>query len=96
MIFSGGGYFRAIPYCLTKKLTNRSEYVMTYFHPRDFDYTQPRIPIKNLIRKFKTYVGLKNSKKKFLNLLKRNQFVSISNYDNHFNWKNAKTLDLSF
>lgn len=94
--FSGGGYFRILNLSLIEYFANQSSYNMFYFHPRDFDYTQPRIPIKNLIRKFKTYVGLKNSKKKFLNLLKRNQFVSISNYDNHFNWKNAKTLDLSF
>ena len=44
VVFSGGGYFRLFPYWLLKKLFADSEYVMTYFHPRDFDPDQPMIP----------------------------------------------------
>ena len=39
-IFSGGGYFRLFPYNCIKNFTLQSEYVMAYFHPRDFDIDQ--------------------------------------------------------
>ena len=42
-VFSGGGYFRLSPYFLINYYTKISDYVMTYFHPRDFDYNQPII-----------------------------------------------------
>ena len=44
IIFSGGGYFRILPYGLIKFFSKNSKYIMTYFHPRDFDYNQPIIP----------------------------------------------------
>ena len=34
---------------------------MFYFHPRDFDPSQPRIKSLEPIRYFKSYVGLKGS-----------------------------------
>ena len=39
----------------------REKYIMTYFHPRDFDYDQPIIEDLNTFRRFKSYYGLKNS-----------------------------------
>ena len=58
LIFSGGGYFRLIPYPILQQLTKRSNYVMTYFHPRDFDANQPMIEELSRLRKFKSYYGL--------------------------------------
>ena len=60
-IFSGGGYFRLLPYQLLQLGFKRSEYVMTYFHPRDFDPDQPIIPGLSPYRRFKSYVGLGTS-----------------------------------
>ncbi|MDZ7795639.1 MAG: DUF3473 domain-containing protein [Candidatus Marinimicrobia bacterium] len=34
MVFSGGGFFRLFPYSLIRYWTNKSPYVMSYFHPR--------------------------------------------------------------
>ena len=94
LFFSGGGYFRILNIYLINYFLRKNIYNMFYFHPRDFDFYQPRIPISNYYRKFKTYVGLKNSKQKFLSLLKRNKFISISDHDTNFNWSKAKTLNL--
>ena len=58
-VFSGGGYFRLLPYWLLKKLFAESDYVMTYFHPRDFDVNQPMIPNLSSTRRIKSYVGLR-------------------------------------
>ena len=41
-VYSGGGYFRIFPYFKIKALTVDSDYVMTYFHIRDFDKEQAR------------------------------------------------------
>ena len=68
-VFSGGGYFRLLPEWYLKKLFNSQDYVMTYFHPRDFDYNQPLIQSLSITRKFKSYYGLKRSLTKLDNIL---------------------------
>ena len=63
-VFSGGGYFRLLPEWYLKKLFKSQEYVMTYFHPRDFDAGQPMIPGLSRLRMFKSYTGIKNTSDK--------------------------------
>ena len=73
----GGGYFRLLPFSVMKTLLNHNEYRMTYFHPRDFDYEQPRVSMPTL-RYFKTYVGLSSSRSKFKKLLNNFSPISLS------------------
>ncbi|MFA7116533.1 MAG: polysaccharide deacetylase family protein [Bacteroidales bacterium] len=40
--YSGGGYFRLFPYNKIKSIMNNSDYVMTYFHIKDFDKEQKK------------------------------------------------------
>lgn len=96
IVFSGGGYFRLLPYQLIKKATAKSDYVMSYFHPRDFDYKQPIIPDLSSIRKFKSYVGLKSCKPKLENWLKDFDFIDIKTASQQIDWYQQKTavLDL--
>lgn len=94
IIFSGGGYFRLLPYNLIKNYTKESDYVMSYFHPRDFDYEQPMIRDLSVSRKFKSYVGLKNAEKKLTNWLRDFQFVDINKADNLINWNKVKIIKL--
>lgn len=82
LILTGGGYFRLTPLKLIENLARRDNYTMWYFHPRDFDYLQPRIEGLGAIRYFKTYVGLKRSSFKFETLLKKYRFVTIEKYLN--------------
>lgn len=58
LAFAGGGYFRFLPYPLIAHWTRTHPGTMTYFHPRDFDAGQPRIPGLSRIRRFKAYAGL--------------------------------------
>ena len=67
--YSGGGFFRLMPYVLIKYFMNHSEYVMTYFHPRDFDTRQPRWAELSLKDRCLCYVGLSGSWKKWINML---------------------------
>jgi polysaccharide deacetylase family protein (PEP-CTERM system associated) len=91
-VFSGGGYFRLLPYNLIKQMMTTSEYVMTYFHPRDFDAEQPLIDDLSLKRKFKSYYGLKGSSKKLKKLLNDFDFITLSTAKENINWNNAYSL----
>lgn len=94
IIFSGGGYFRLIPYPLMKYFMNNSKYVMTYLHPRDFDAEQPMIEGLSTFRKFKSYVGLKSSYIKLEKLIQDFSFVSLDEASRQINWSDAKTISL--
>ena len=94
VIFSGGGYFRLCPYKLIKYWTQKSDYVMSYFHPRDFDPDQPMIQGLSPQRKFKSYVGLKPSKNKLDTWLTDFEFIDIYTANNLINWEKAKIIQL--
>ena len=94
IIFSGGGYFRLLPYKMIKSFTSESEYVMTYFHPRDFDPDQPVIKDLPLMRRFKSYVGLKGAYKKFETYLSDFTFVDVCEADKMVDWNNAPVVSL--
>jgi polysaccharide deacetylase family protein (PEP-CTERM system associated) len=94
MIFSGGGYFRLLPYSLIKKATVKSDYVMGYFHPRDFDYQQPLIPELSSFRRFKSYVGLKSCRPKLEKWLGDFDFIDIRTASDQINWDNKKVSSL--
>ena len=81
IVFSGGGYFRLLNYQLIRLMMLRSNYVMTYFHPRDFDASQPMIPELGAIRRFKSYTGLKGALSKLDRLLGEFQFLELKSAD---------------
>lgn len=93
-IFSGGGYFRITPYCLVKKLTSNSDYVMTYFHPRDFDVSQPIIEELSLARKFKSYVGIKGCINKLQKWTNDFPFIDLDTADKMIDWSNVPVVKL--
>jgi len=86
MIFSGGGYFRLLPYPIIKALTNKSTYMMTYLHPRDLDAGQPIINDLSSLRKFKSYVGLKTAEGKLRKWLSDFDFIDIGEAENLIDW----------
>lgn len=94
LIYSGGGYFRLMPYYLIKRFSRDSEYIMSYFHPRDFDHNQPLIKDLSLSRKFKSYVGLKKTEKKLKSWLNDFNFTDISQVDAYIDWKMVKKIKL--
>ena len=94
VVFSGGGYFRLFPYEVIKKFSKESEYIMTYFHPRDFDDQQPMLPGLSLDRKIKSYVGLKRSGKKLTKWLNDFDFTDIKTADRIIDWDNVKNIKL--
>tara|TARA_B110000090_G_scaffold59320_1_gene67804 strand:+ start:4224 stop:5072 length:849 start_codon:yes stop_codon:yes gene_type:complete len=93
-IFSGGGYFRLLPYKIIENWTNQSNYVMTYFHPRDFDIHQPIVPGLSLSRRFKSYVGIKNCKPKLEKWLRSFDFIDLNQADQKINWNHVPKIKL--
>lgn len=92
IIFSGGGYFRLIPYRGIRWLMHRSDYVMTYFHPRDFDVSQPVIKELGLARKFKSYYGLNGAFSKLERLVSDYEFVDLAIAVASYDWARADVI----
>ena len=91
---TGGGYFRFFPYSLIKILVKKSNYTMTYFHPRDFDPNQPVLDGLSLKRRFKSYYNLSGSYPKFKKLLKDFNFIDIRQADKLIDWAKAPLVKI--
>jgi len=94
VIFTGGGYFRLFPYTIIKKMTNESEYIMSYLHPRDFDTQQPVIKELSLVRKFKSYVGLKSSTTKLEQWITDFEFIDIGTAVKRISWERVPIVEI--
>ena len=95
LIYSGGGYFRLLPKAVLDYWFNNDKYIMTYFHPRDFDVNQPMIPGLSPTRKFKSYVGIKGATEKLALILKNNEFVSLERASQTINWEKSLNIKLN-
>lgn len=78
----GGGYFRLLPYVVTKKaicrLNSRDELpLIFYLHPWEFDPRQPRLRVGGSTR-FRHYLNLKHTSDRFQCLLQDFEFSSIA------------------
>lgn len=94
LVFSGGGYFRLLPYWLIRRWTASSAYVMTYFHPRDFDPGQPVIQDLGAYRRFKSYVGLARAEQKLRALLRDFEFVDLATAERQVDWALVPRVEL--
>lgn len=95
IIFSGGGYFRIIPLPLLRRWFRSSDYVMTYFHPRDFDAGQPVIRDLPPLRKFKSYVGLSSSLAKLEAILAEDHYLDLRSAVNRIDWRRIRTIPIA-
>jgi polysaccharide deacetylase family protein (PEP-CTERM system associated) len=76
---SGGGYFRLLPFGLSKwgfnKINAEHQAAIFYCHPWEIDDQQPRIPNARLRSKFRHYVNLST------NLAKIDRLLGWGNWD---------------
>ena len=76
---AGGGYFRLFPLAFMeagmRQLAKKTKppVAMLYFHPWEFDSLQPRLPL-GLFSRFRTYIGIGKSVKRFKRLLGRHRY----------------------
>lgn len=92
LVFSGGGYFRVMPWWLLKKMTTESDYVLAYFHPSDFDPGQPKMPQLSYMRQFKNRVALKGAYSKFKRYIDSFEFVSMEDAERNIDFVNSKLM----
>jgi polysaccharide deacetylase family protein (PEP-CTERM system associated) len=79
---AGGGYFRLLPYSMTKYLLKRvnndeKQPFIFYFHPWEIDSEAPRIEAAGAISKFRTYVNLAKMETRLRKLLEDFAFCSL-------------------
>lgn len=95
IVYSGGGFFRLLPYSIIKSLVKRSDYVMTYFHVKDFDKNQKKIynsfhGESAITRYFKKYYGLNNNFQKFVQFINDFEFISVEEANKKIDWNTIK------
>jgi polysaccharide deacetylase family protein (PEP-CTERM system associated) len=71
---SGGGYFRLLPYALSRWMLGRvnaedKEAAIFYFHPWEIDVDQPRVPGIGVKTRFRHYVNIGRMEKRLHQLL---------------------------
>jgi polysaccharide deacetylase family protein (PEP-CTERM system associated) len=83
--FSGGFYFRMLPYSFIKKgiirMNSEGYPAVTYFHHHDIDKEQPKM-IKGFRERFIVYANTKGCRKKFERLLHEFRFGRMDDYVN--------------
>lgn len=95
LVFSGGGYFRLMPYPLIKRWSRQSpDYLLSYIHPRDLDAGQPMLEGLPLVRKFKSYVGLKGAEKKLRRWLADFEFMDVATANGMIDWEKVPVVRL--
>jgi len=94
IVYSGGGYFRLLPLWYLRRRFNIDKYIMTYFHPRDFDPEQTMVPGLGMTRKFKSYVGISRAYSKLEYLLREHKFINVDNAVEAINWDNLEKVVL--
>ena len=72
---SGGGFFRLLPYAVSRKLITRvnrkdGQSAIFYFHPWEIDIDQPRTPGINQKTRFRHYLNLHRTEGRIRRLLK--------------------------
>lgn len=94
IVYSGGGYFRVMPYFLLRKWTKQDSYVLSYFHPSDFDPGQPQMPQLTKMRQFKNRVGLKGAYNKFKKYITEFDFLDMESASKMIDWNNATIISV--
>ncbi len=78
---SGGGYFRLLPYGLTKRalrhINNSGDEFVFYLHPWEVDPDQPRMENASLLSKFRHYCNLGKTEARLRTLLADFSFTTM-------------------
>jgi len=78
---AGGGYFRLLPYVLTrlglKALSSHNRPFVFYIHPWELNPDTPRVEGMDLRSRFRTYIGIRRSFDRFSRLLDDFPFAPV-------------------
>lgn len=91
LAYSGGGYFRMLPYWFVKKLVREHDYNMMYMHVHDFNGKQKRIISARYV---KNYYGNRTSMKKLERLLSDFSFNNVQSAVDVIDWNTCKKIEV--
>lgn len=109
MAYSGGGFFRLLPYWLVSRTMKRRDYNICYFHLNDLikqkiafkskaeyeEYFKEPGTLKNrFVRYVKSNVGTGDAYGKMTRLLSEHLFVSVRKADQMIDWGKVNTIRL--
>ena len=94
IIFSGGGYFRLLPYFLIKEFTKKQDYNVAYFHPSDFDPGQPDMLHLSYRQRIKNRIGLKSAYGKYIKYISDFDYVDIPTAVAQIDWDSVPVIEL--
>jgi polysaccharide deacetylase family protein (PEP-CTERM system associated) len=83
--YSGGGFFRVLPYKFIDYCFNKYDYNLIYLHPRDFDTNYPFFNMFSLYRNMLNKFNTDTSKSKLLRLLSKYKTVTMGEAINNYN-----------
>lgn len=101
MAWSGGGYFRILPYPIIKECAKKSDYIMSYFHLNDLIsepmklmsrqryeeyFKEPGTLTNRISRMIKGAATIGNTYNKLTKLIQNNQFINIETAIAKTNW----------
>ena len=107
--YSGGGYFRMLPYKFVSKTMGKREYNICYFHLNDLIkqkiafkskteyeeyYKEPGTIRNRTMRYLKSNIGTGDAFSKLLRLLNERFFVSLYEAGQNINWSEKKIIEL--
>lgn len=107
--YSGGGYFRLLPYWLVNRIIIHRDYNICYFHLADLinyrfelksreeyeEYFKEPGTLKNrVVRYMKTNIGHGNAFEKFTKVLSKHRFVNLKEADKMIEWDKVNTITL--
>ncbi|MDT8272585.1 MAG: DUF3473 domain-containing protein [Desulfomonilia bacterium] len=76
---SGGGYFRLLPYAVTRKAiqtyTRSNRPFIFYIHPWEINPDTPRVQDMKALSRFRTYTGIRGALSKFTRLIDEFDFA---------------------
>lgn len=76
--YTGSGYFRLLPLILLRHcFASNEKFIMSYFHPRDFDTALPWDNRLSLMRNWKNTVGSQSTLHKLEYFVKRYSFTTV-------------------
>ena len=107
--YSGGGYFRSIPYWLISRIMHHRDYNICYFHLSDLIHNKHKMLSKaayenyfkepgtfknRLIRYIKSSAGRGDVYGKLVKLLSDKSFVNIEKANNAIDWNKMNIINL--
>ncbi|MBE0649567.1 MAG: polysaccharide deacetylase family protein [Bacteroidales bacterium] len=92
--YGGSGYFRVAPYKFLNPRLISSPYLMSYFHPRDFDKSIHRKIGPNPLLKLKYRLGTQRAFRNLETLSKDILWTSIRDAAKKVNWDKTKIIEV--